>query len=452
MTAARAVVHGEAATAAADTSGQGRIDDIELLRAVAIILVLIQHIPVDLFSWLPAFGGGPLYTYFGFWVGVDLFFAISGFVIARSLLPNLAAAESLTAHLNAAAAFWVRRAWRLLPSAWLWLAVILVASVLFNRSGAFESFRANFEGAVAGVLDVANFRAAMVFGRFELGSAGHYWSLSLEEQFYLLLPFVILVSGRRLALVAGAGVLLQLFVPRTGAEAGMLGSILNSVRTDAILLGVLIAIWSAHPTYSLFEPVFLKRRPAAGLMLFAGLVFLLAASGALFLHIVPFQLGLVALMSALMVFIASYNKNYLWPPGRLKKIIMWFGTRSYAIYLVHVPAYLMTREIWYRLQPPGTVFTDRFAIRFAYTAVILVVVLAELNYRLVELPLRRRGARIAKRIARRALPDSGMSPVEGIAPFQTFGPMSQSSRAHRDEGDLLPSGTQTGTATQVVPA
>ncbi len=421
----------EAPAGLAHPSARGRIDDIELLRAVAIIFVLIQHIPTSLFPWLPAFGGA-LYTYFGGWDGVDLFFAISGFVIARSLMPSLAAAENVTAYVNAAVAFWVRRAWRLLPSAWLWLAIGLIATVVFNRSGVFGTFRANYEGAAAAVLNVANFRTILVFGRYELAVSSPYWSLSLEEQFYFLFPFLILLSGRRLPLVVGAGVLLQLFIVRNGPNAGTLGLVLNNLRSDAILLGVLIAIWSTHPTYRLFEPVFLKNRPLVGLNLFAGLVILLAAAGSVALHIVPFQSGLIALISAVMVIVASYNKNYLWPSGPFKQVMLWFGTRSYALYLVHIPAYAFTREIWYRLQPPGTVFTDRFWIRFAYTAAILALVSAELNYRLVEVPLRQRGARIAKRIAQRPLTDSG-----GGAPSELGGDrQEQGGHAERDKLEL----------------
>lgn len=397
---------GDAALAVTDRD-HGRIDDIELLRAVAILFVLVHHLTI-LFPWR---FGATLYDYFGFWEGVDLFFAISGFVIARSLMPKLAAAESTTAYFNAAVAFWVRRAWRLLPSAWLWLVIGLVATLIFNRSGLLGSFRASFEAAVAAILNVANFRLALVFGKFESGLAFHYWSLSLEEQFYFLFPFLVLLSGRRLPLVAGAAVLLQLFIPRMGPDAGTLGLTLDMVKSDAILLGVLIALWSTHPTYRLFEPAFLGLRPVAGLILFAGLVLLLAAAGAIFRHIVPFQVGLAALISAVMVLIASYNRNYLWPAGPFKRVMIWVGTRSYALYLIHVPVYLCTREIWFRLEPSGTVFTDRFAVRFGYTAAILLLVLAELNYRLVEVPLRRRGARIAARIARRPLPVGNETPV-----------------------------------------
>lgn len=383
----------------------GRIDDIELLRAVAIILVLIQHIPLTLFGWIGGLGvGEPIFAYFAGWQGVDLFFAISGFVIARSLMPSLAEAKNVTAYVNSAVAFWVRRAWRLLPSAWLWLAIGLVATLVLNRSGAFGNFLANYEAAIAAILNVANFRQLMVFGRYDIGLSSPYWSLSLEEQFYFLFPFLVLFAGRRLALVAGAGVLLQLFIPRNGPDVGTLGLILDNARSDAILLGVLIAIWSDDPTYRLFEPVFLKNRPIAGIILFAGLIILLAAAGAVFLHIAPFQVGLVALISALLVLIASYNKNYFLPNGPFKTVMLWLGTRSYALYLVHIPMYALTREIWYRLEPPGTEFTDRFAVRFVYTAAILVLMSAELNYRLIEVPLRQRGARIAKSIARRPLP------------------------------------------------
>jgi len=83
--------------------------------------------------------------------------------------------------------------------------------------------------------------------------------------------------------------------------------------------------------------------------------------------------------------------------------MLWFGSRSYALYLIHIPAFFVTREIWFRIEPPGTVFTGAFTLRFALTASVLLLTFTELNYRLVEVPLRRRGARIAERIARRAI-------------------------------------------------
>jgi peptidoglycan/LPS O-acetylase OafA/YrhL len=316
-------------------------------------------------------------------------------------MPTLDSVGDTVAYFNAAAAFWVRRAWRLLPSAWLWLAVILAGAIFFNRSQAFGTFRANFEGVVAAVLDIANFRIVEVFSRFEPGAAFPYWSLSLEEQFYILLPFLIFIFRRRLPYVLAVLVLAQFFWRRSGEDTTRVGLMLNQLRSDALSLGVLIAIWSRHPTYRLFEPIALKRRPVAGVVILSVLIICLAAVGSRSLHIVWFQIGMVALISAVIVLIASFDGDYLCPEGAVKRLMLWVGARSYGIYLIHIPVYCMTREIWFRIEPPGTVFDAAWSVRFIATAALLILAFAELNYRFVEVPFRRRGARIAERLGRR---------------------------------------------------
>jgi peptidoglycan/LPS O-acetylase OafA/YrhL len=381
-------------------AGHNRIADIELLRGIAIIFVLIEHVRINLFTWMSG-QDMRLYFYFGFWSGVDLFFAVSGFVIARSLLRTLNPNASPLEFFNAAVVFWVRRAWRLLPSAWLWLGIILLAVVFTNRSGAFGTFRANFEGAIAGIMEVANFRTLVVFGRFEAGASFPYWSLSLEEQFYILLPFVILLTRRWLPHVLAVCVVAQLFVTRSGQETSPVGMVMNQLRSDAILLGVLIAIWCRHPTYRLFEPVLLHRLPLLGTAVCAMLVFCLAAVGSRELHLITFQVGVVAVISAALVWIASFDRDYLAPDSVVKRLLIWIGSRSYAFYIAHIPIFLLTREIWFRIEPAGTVFNSTFSLRYGLTAAILLVATADLNYRFVEVPLRRRGAGIARRLALR---------------------------------------------------
>ncbi|HTJ63305.1 MAG TPA: acyltransferase [Alphaproteobacteria bacterium] len=379
----------------------GRIADIEVLRAIAILFVLVEHARINLYPWIWGKESW-LYVYFGFWNGVDLFLAISGFVIARSLLPTLQSAKNSAEFLNATLAFWVRRIWRLLPSAWLWLAIILVCAAWFNRSYAFWGFRANFEAAVAAILDVANFRVVAIFGKQEPGAAFPYWSLSLEEQFYLLLPLVVFASRRRLPYLLISVAAAQLFIDRSGPiYHHRILLLLNQIRSDALCLGVLIALWSRHPTYRLFEPTGLRNRPWLGVTMLSFLVLLLAAVGSPELHILSWRFGLVALISAVMVLIASYDRNYLFPDGSVKRILLWIGTRSYGLYLVHIPVYFGTHEIWFRLAPPGTAFSGVYFLRFTVTAAVLLVTLTELNYRFVEIPLRRRGARIAENLALR---------------------------------------------------
>ncbi|MFJ2988612.1 acyltransferase family protein [Collimonas sp. NPDC087041] len=366
-----------------------RIADIQLLRGIAVLFVLVEHTQFNLF-------GEPnrlltyLYPNFGGWTGVDLFFAISGFVIARDLVPRMARADGR--QFSTLLSFWVRRASRLWPSAWLWLALILVATVAFNHSGAFGLLQTNLDATLAGVFNYGNFRLIAVFGRSEYGASFPYWSLSLEEQFYLLLPLAILIFRRWLPWVLIVPVIVQLCAHRHYDLIWM------GTRSDALMLGVLLAIWSQHDSYRRFEPTFLKNRLWLRWIVLAALVIALGAIGSYHFAEWRFWVGTVALISILLVFIASYDQDYLMPDNPLKKVFLWLGSRSYALYLTHIPAYLASREIWYRIEPVNTVFSKNYNGRLALTAIVLVLIFSELNYRFVETPFRARGKRLADRI------------------------------------------------------
>lgn len=375
-----------------------RIDDIEVLRAVAVVLVLIEHMNINLIPWRSV-AIERFYAYFGGWTGVDLFFAISGFVIARDLVPRLQGCNNRESYLNTTIVFWLRRFWRIIPSAWFWLGFILLATVAFNQSSAWGEFRYNFETVISALLQIANLHLPMVFGEFFAGAGLVYWSLSLEEQFYLLLPFLVLFSGRWLPYVLGAAILVQLLTPRNGLYLMML-------RTDALLLGVVIALWTQRKSYQLFDPVFLKT-PVLRVLVLGLLLGALTTIGSDHLQITHYRVSIIALLSAMLVLIASYNKDYICSIfGPLKKPLLWIGTRSYAIYLIHMPAYLLTREIWFRLEPPGTVFDSSYTLRFIVTAMVILLVFSELNYRFIETPLRKHGVKIANRVSQRKLPSA----------------------------------------------
>ncbi len=83
-----------------------------------------------------------------------------------------------------------------------------------------------------------------------------------------------------------------------------------------------------------------------------------------------------------------------------KRVLLWVGARSYAMYLCHIPAFFATREIMHRLHP-GTRFGPEDFWVFIAVATGLVVLCSELNYRLLETPLRRRGRRIARELLAR---------------------------------------------------
>ncbi|MBN3863729.1 acyltransferase [Pseudomonas frederiksbergensis] len=378
-----------------------RILDIELLRGIAVLGVLVHHLQSMPFpGGLPGFESGM--DHGQFWWGVDLFFVISGFVIARGLIPLLRGCLTPQAFWQETRDFWIRRAFRLLPSAWLWLLLMLSGALWFNHSGAFGTVQANLQATLAGFLQFANLRFAESFMRFEYGASFVYWSLSLEEQFYLLLPLLILVCRRRLVWVLLALVAVQLFTWRS--------ALLMSIRTDALALGVLLAMWSARPSYLVWEPRLLSRRWSGPLMLIGVAAVLSVMAGPLF-NLASYRTGALALLCAVLVWIASYNRDYLLPKGKLKQLLVWLGARSYGIYLIHIPAFFAVREGWFRFAPGGSQDVATQPALALFCALTLIVLLSELNYRFIELPMRNRGARLVQRlrVSRTLLPSSGVT-------------------------------------------
>ncbi len=332
-----------------------------------------------------------------FWSGVDLFFVVSGFVIARTLLPDLRACSNLMETRLVIVAFWMRRAARLLPSAWLWLGLILAGAAFYNRSDAWGSVRANLDSTVASVLNLQNFHFMRCFpGR--IGASFPYWTLSLEEQFYLLLPLLALLTKRMLPLILALLVVVQFPATRL-ASPTPLSLFLNLSRSDGFALGVLLALWSGHSSWTRCAPTILLRLGAARCLVTVGMVGLVALAAGYGQRVSSSALGWVALAAALNVFVASYNMDLLWPPGWGKRLLLWAGSRSYGMYIVHIPCFAFVRETWFRASGGHSIVDAHGGHITALLALSLVGFVAELNYRYVESPLRGAGRRWAARIS-----------------------------------------------------
>jgi peptidoglycan/LPS O-acetylase OafA/YrhL len=372
--------------------GITRLPEIEVLRAIAVLLVLVGHVFYGLVFWPSPFVANVIAPS-GLRGGVDLFFAISGFVIARSLLPRLARVSSVLGFTHVALDFWIARAWRLLPSAWLWLATPLLFCLLFNQSGVFGSFAANWAMFIAGLLVLANFHLATITQ--SLPSPGFpQWSLSLEEQFYMLLPFAAFFCRRYLLAGLALIVLAGFFVPNT--------TLIMSIRLWPVALGVLLAMWSRHPTYLECAPEGLARSPRARLAVLVVLVVCLVCVGSPDLHVVSFFQGPVTIISGILVWLASYDRQLLAAPGPVRRVMELIAARSYSLYLVHIQVYCAIREIWYRLH--GDILPSRRAqLGIFIVAILMLAAVTELNHRLLEKPLREYGKRlVARRRAARA--------------------------------------------------
>jgi len=374
--------------------------EIEYLRGVAVSLAILTHLPV----LLPFHNHALIKFYYTVAMpasGVDLFFCISGFVVSKAFLDFFDRSIADGRFKLAFQVFWIRRAFRLLPTAWLWVLAGLVCSVLFNSTGVFATPWENLRSAAVVLTASGNF--ANQFGMM-LHPNDVYWSLALEEQFYFLFPlFLLLVSSSwrwRVLLVLVAA---QFFVDRNvhlfSTPAAAMAA---AFRLDSIMWGVLILLFSRTSLYRRFDPTLLRSFRVLPAILGAVLIYLLIALPALYPSL-PITMGLVALVAAALVFLASFESGYATPlPSFLTRFFVWVGARSYGVYIIHVFAYRLTVEAWSRhAAARGTALTADDTIAMVATAAVVLAVLVECNYRFVEMPLRDKGMRVAQARTRR---------------------------------------------------
>ncbi|WP_459706473.1 acyltransferase family protein [Paraburkholderia sp. 2C] len=365
-----------------------RIDDIQVLRAVAVLLTMFEHLQYLLPD--PGKFLSVTHSHFAYWAGVDLFFAISGYVIARNLFARLACSGSISEFWRISLTFWTRRAFRIWPSSWFWLIVLAVCSVVFEPFHIFHPLRTNLLDLFASVLQVQNFHMwdCIAHNAYQrCGDAGSWWSLSLEEQFYLALPFIVFFLGRYALLLVTTLVVVQLSIPR---EAW---TILWAIRSDALGLGVLLAAFESTNVYGSIGAYIANARNVIAALCVMLFYVLIAAPVQTALFMPPgFSTGIVALASAGLVFVASYDQNIL-ARGPLKNVWLWIGSRSYGIYLIHWPMVTLTKIGWKIFEPSE----PHHIVRYVALWLTLSFGFAELNYRFLEEPLRKRGKLIVSR-------------------------------------------------------
>ncbi|WP_137885664.1 acyltransferase [Pseudomonas sp. 2FE] len=354
--------------------------EIQGLRGYAILITVAAHFG---FLVLPL---APYLEYFWLGGGVDLFFCISGFVIARGLFKRREHGF-LAFYLP----FLIRRLFRLWPAAVFWSVVVLILSIFFNKSGSFGSFESNLITAVASWVQVVNFKMVSClhyeFAECSVASPLRiYWSLSLEEQFYFVFPiFLFFLGNKKVAILAVLLAVVQIFLYRPWPSP------LWFFRTDAICIGVLIA-WLHFKGYvEYIDPLFLKSsiyRRFSSVVLCA-LIFMVAK-----IEVVWFFNGLVVLVAGALVYVASFDNGYFMGRGWLLKGIAYIGERSYSMYLTHMVCLVMTRELYVRFYGalPGAGVWPIYLGIFAF---VLILIVSEFSYRFIECPLRNKGRRLA---------------------------------------------------------
>jgi peptidoglycan/LPS O-acetylase OafA/YrhL len=351
------------------------------LRAIAVMAVVFYHAD---FTW--ATGG---------FLGVEVFFVISGYLITSLLL-----VEWLRAGTIDLKNFWLRRARRLLPAVFLLLAVVSAMAILFYR----DTLNRMFGDVVAAITYVTNwffiFRQDSYFEAFGRPPVlRHLWSLGVEEQFYVLWPLIftfglamvgkgtqkrtlkrfgmLVLSG----VVASAALMYFLYTPFEDPSRAYYGT---DTRATGILIGVLLALvwmpWKLPSKITRRQGISIN---AIGISAIGILVYILGTLSefAPFLYRGGFVVTSLATATAIAATVhpgASLGRILDTP------VMKWIGTRSYGIYLWHWPIFMITRP---GFDIPWTV-APTFVFRLALTFVV-----TELSYRYVESPIRNDGFR-----------------------------------------------------------
>jgi peptidoglycan/LPS O-acetylase OafA/YrhL len=345
----------------------GRIGALDGLRALAVVAVLCFH---SQFSW--AKGG---------FLGVSLFFTLSGYLITTLLLDEHERNGTISLR-----SFWARRARRLLPAAWIALAGVVVFGATVATADQLRSLRGDVFGAFA---YVANWRFYFSGRSYEqLFSAPspllHFWSLAIEEQFYIFFPVVLLAvlmiaRGRRAVIAAffvagiaasvAAGLLLGGGVD--GQSRVYYGT---DTRAAELLVGALLAL-VLHRMRSRATDrgrrVATFAGPAALLVL--AVLWVTTAQTASWLYHGGFALhaAIAATLIAAVLVDSPLSRALSWQP------FVMIGLLSYGIYLFHWPVFL-----WLTPDRTGLAAAPLFVVRVTVTGA-----LAYASYRLIEQPV-----------------------------------------------------------------
>ncbi len=340
--------------------------DVEGLRAVAVVAVILFH------ANLLGVSGG--------FIGVDVFFVLSGFLITRLLVRELASTGTLSLR-----EFWARRMRRLLPASLLVVLATVVVGVTLLSALAQRDLAID---TVASGTYTANFVFANRLGDYFGAQLGetlpspllHMWSLAVEEQFYVVWPVLLVLLTRKprqyrrllIGVIGGlfvAGTVLSMWMTSTSPASAyyLLPARMNellagaAVALSAVAIGRIPATWRAWIAWAGLAAITVALFTYDGTIAFPGLA------------------ALVPVLGTVAVILGGGPDRLTWSPAWWLEhpALQWIGKHSYALYLWHWPVLVLAAAKWGDLSVFGRLF-----------AVAVAVGLAALSFRFVENPTR----------------------------------------------------------------
>ena len=355
------------------------LPSIDSLRALAVLAVIIYHVDVN---YLP-----------GGFLGVDLFFVLSGYLISSLIIKEYRKTGSLNLY-----NFYIRRARRLLPAVYFMITVGLVVMVLFNE----VLLRKSHLDAIFGYIYSSNwwyiFHKLDYFDSFGAQSPfKHLWSLAIEEQFYMIFPLLFLLVNRKKKSKDGTYKLNKnfLYVVLGLILVSLIAHILlfdinnisriyfgTDTRAFSLLVGVVGAI--LYPMERLYAKVTPQQNmlySVVSLVSIATLITVMIYTSEYNTLLYRGGFLLVAILG-LIVIISSGKQHTLMSRLLSFKPVVFIGKISYSLYLWHFPVLVLTTPVS-EIGNPNIIFV--------ILRVVLTFVLATASYMFVETPIRKLG-------------------------------------------------------------
>ena len=355
------------------------LPSIDSLRALAVLAVIIYHVDVN---YLP-----------GGFLGVDLFFVLSGYLISSLIIKEYRKTGSLNLY-----NFYIRRARRLLPAVYFMITVGLVIMVLFNE----VLLRKSHLDAIFGYIYSSNwwyiFHKLDYFDSFGAQSPfKHLWSLAIEEQFYMIFPLLFLLVNRKKKSKDGTYKLNKnfLYVVLGLILVSLIAHILlfdinnisriyfgTDTRAFSLLVGVVGAI--LYPMERLHAKVTPQQNmiySVVSLVSIATLITVMIYTSEYNTLLYRGGFLLVAILG-LIVIISSGKQHTLMSRLLSFKPVVFIGKISYSLYLWHFPVLVLTTPVS-EIGNPNIIFV--------ILRVILTFILATASYVFVETPIRKLG-------------------------------------------------------------
>lgn len=292
-------------------------NDIQALRGIAVLLVVFYH--ADLF---PLVGG---------YLGVDIFFVISGFLITGQIHHNILDGQFSFRD------FYLRRAWRLLPAAYLVFGLCIGAAPWLLSQAELLEFREQLLGAVSFTANIVLWTQTGYFEEAaELKPLLHTWSLSIEEQYYIIIPVLLSWIPLRRHLLAVALMTLGslAFLAYFSSDAPNASFYLTPARVWELGIGSLLALSGKHINFC---------KPALSSLALLLIVTICCVQLLPSWPIAEVNNLVIVLATAILII----SPIQILRKGKVAGLLVWFGGISYSLYLVHWPvfAFLNTTDL-----------------------------------------------------------------------------------------------------------